>query len=98
MVHFQSQYGYHQGIIERISNDKVIILSPRQYVPTRLTGLDVPTDEVNQFDIALAAWGVYGRGAYGAGVGGYGGGIGRYGWTRWAVSFLAIYVLFGLLW
>lgn len=75
-------------------------MSPRQYIPVQLASSDVTLDDVEKLDIALAWYGGIGRGGYPGG--GYGGGPGfgwgGYGWGRWAVSFLAIFLLFGLLW
>ncbi len=99
LVHFRTQYGYHQGIIERITNDQAIIMSPKQYVPAQLVSSMLDADEVAKLDLALAFFGRPGVGGYPsrgyAAPGGYGMG---FGWARWAVSFLAIYLLWGLLW
>ncbi|WP_407655188.1 hypothetical protein [Alicyclobacillus dauci] len=102
-VQFRTPYGYHQGMIERITkDDKVIILSPRRYAPASLITAEVEGDEMQRLDLALA-W--YGRrpgypavGYPGGAVGGYGPGYGygAWGWSRWAVSFLVIYALLGL--
>lgn len=95
-VHFRTKYGYHVGLVERITKDSAIVLSPRQQIPTHLVSADVSADEVERLDLALAWWGgggFGGRGGYGA-RGGYGGW--GYGWGRWAVSFLIIYALWGL--
>jgi hypothetical protein len=96
-VQFRTPYGVHRGVIERVTATKAIIKSPKQYIPVDLA-LDDDDDD-RRLDVALA-WGGYGRGGYpGAGYGrGYGRGYGYgYGmWGRWAVSFLIIYLLFGL--
>lgn len=98
-VRFRTPHGLHEGVIEKISGNEAIVLSPRQFIPVQLASESVDDDEVRRLDIALA-WGGYGGGAGGArgpyGYGGYGG-YGAYGWGRWAVSFLIIYVLWGLL-
>lgn len=104
-VHFRTKYGYHVGLVERVTKDSAIVLSPRQHIPARLATLDVNSDDAERLDLALA-WGGFGRGGYpgagyGGGAGGYGGrggygGWGGYGWGRWAVSFLIIYALWGL--
>lgn len=87
-VGFRSPHGYHQGVIERVSGNNAVVLSPRRYIPMGLaTDTALDDDAERRLDLALA-WGRYGRG-YGA----YG-----YGWGRWAVSFLVIYALFGLWW
>ncbi|QSO46054.1 hypothetical protein [Alicyclobacillus mengziensis] len=94
-VQFQTQYGYHQGVIERVSGNRAVILSPRKYIPAQLISEPLDDDEEKRLNLTLA-WGGYGggyRGGYGGGYGGYGG----YGWGRWAVSFLVIYALWGLL-
>lgn len=102
-VRFQSPYGYHEGVIERVSGNNAIVLSPRKYIPTQFASEIVEADEERRLDLALA-WGAGGYGGrYGggyAGRGGYGGygGWGAYGWGRWAVSFLIIYALWGLWW
>ncbi|KPV45762.1 hypothetical protein AN477_02000 [Alicyclobacillus ferrooxydans] len=105
-VSFRTKYGYHVGLVERVTKDSAIVLSPRQHIPTHLASADIRADDVERLDLALA-WGGFGRGGYpGSGFGGgapgagaYGGGFGGrggYGWGRWAVSFLIIYVLWGL--
>ncbi len=109
-VHFRTKYGYHVGLIEKVSNDCAIVLSLRQHIPAQLVSTDVSADEMKRLDLALA-WGGLGGGypgaGYGAGApgaGAYGGWGGRgfggwgWGWGRWAVSFLIIYVLWGLWW
>src|SRR5579875_103467 len=96
-VRFMTPYGYHEGIIERVTGEQAIILSPRRYIPPQLASETLDPDEVKRLDIALA-WGGYGAGGYpGYGRGGYGAGYG-WGWGRWAASFLIIYVLWGLWW
>ncbi|GLG00234.1 hypothetical protein Alches_02730 [Alicyclobacillus hesperidum subsp. aegles] len=94
MVGFRTKYGYHVGFVERVTQDSAIILSPRKYIPTEFASANVSDDELQRLDLALAQWG----GAPGAGYGGFGGGYGGWGWGwgRWAVSFLIIYVLWGL--
>lgn len=104
-VRFRTPYGVHQGMIERVTPSKAIVVSPQQYAPAELISDKVDASDMEKLDIALA-WGPVGRGAvgypgagYGARAGaGYGGGYGGYGygWARWAVSFLVIYALFGL--
>jgi hypothetical protein len=90
-VRFQTPYGHHVGIVERVTPDAMMVLSPRQYVPRQVASQAV--SDVDRPDLALAWWGMPG-GAYGApGYGGLG-----FGWARWAVSFLIIYALWGLLW
>jgi hypothetical protein len=73
-------------------------MSPRQYVPVHLA-TDITNDEIQKLDI-VHAWGGVGGGYPGAGYGGrgvYGRGLG-FGWSRWAVSFLVIFLLWDLLW
>ncbi len=96
-VRFQTPYGYHEGVLERISGHNAVVLSPKRYIPAHLATDFLDQDETKRLDLALA-YGGYG-GGYGVGRGGYGGygGYG-YGWGRWAVSFLIIYVLWGLWW
>lgn len=111
-VHFRTKYGYHVGVVERLTDENAVVLSPRQYIPAEMASASVTPDELKRLDIALA-WGGFGGGGggfgggggYGGGAGGYGGrgGYGGYGgwgwgWGRWAVSFLIIYVLWGLWW
>ncbi|GMA56054.1 hypothetical protein C7445_105119 [Alicyclobacillus sacchari] len=99
-VRFTTPYGYHEGIIERVTKDQAIILSPRKYIPPQLASETLDSDELKRLDVALA-WGGYGAGGYPAyGRGGYGAGYGGWGWGwgRWAASFLIIYVLWGLWW
>lgn len=103
-VRFSTPYGYHEGVIERVTRDQAIVMSPRKFIPVQMASESVDADEVKRLDIALAwgghggGYGGYGRGVAGAyGRGGYGGGWG-YGWGRWAVSWLVIFALFGLWW
>ncbi len=101
-VHFRTKYGYHVGLVERVTNDSAVVLSPKQYIPAQFASANLSADEEQRLDLALAWWGGMGRGGYpgygGApGAGAYGGGWG-WGWRRWAVSFLIIYVLWGLWW
>lgn len=81
--------------MERVNHNNLIVLSPQKYIPVQLAKGSLEDDEVRRLDLALAwgGYGGYGRG-YGAGYGGWAG----YGWGRWAVSFLVIYALWGLLW
>ncbi|MCF8563385.1 hypothetical protein LLE49_01325 [Alicyclobacillus tolerans] len=96
-VQFHTQWGLHRGIIERVTNRSAILVSPRRYIPaqfaseTRDISDETMSADMKKLDLALT-W--YGSGAAGGGYGGYGG----IGWGRWAVSFLAIYALFGLWW
>ncbi|MCL6548006.1 MAG: hypothetical protein K6T30_03755 [Alicyclobacillus sp.] len=100
-IQFRTQYGSHIGYLERVTKDAAIVLSPSRFVPAQLASAPVGSDDA-RLDVALAWWGGLGggypAGAY-AGPGGFGpyGGWG-WGWRRWAVSFLIIYVLWGLLW
>ncbi|MCL6517282.1 hypothetical protein [Alicyclobacillus sp.] len=95
-VGFRTKYGYHVGLIERVTPNAAIVLSPRQYIPKHVTTLAVSASDVEKLDLALA-WGGFG-GAPGAGYGGWGGWGWGWGWGRWAVAFLIIYVLWGLWW
>ena len=96
-VRFQTPYGYHEGVFERIRGNQAIVLSPRKFIPVQFASEPLDTDEEKRLDLALAWGGGYG-GGYG-GRGGYGGyGAWGYGWGRWAVSWLIIFVLFGLWW
>lgn len=100
-IQFRTPYGQHVGMVERVTADQAIVLSPRHLVPQHLASPVSQSDE-DKLDLALAFWGGgypsagagprtgYGYGA-GRGIGGYAG-----GWQRWAVSFLIIYALFGL--
>lgn len=102
-VQFRTPHGVHRGIVERVTHGEVVVIAPKAYLPADLA-IDLRPDERERLDIALA-WGGYGGGGaggypgggYGYGARGYGGGYG-WGWGRWAVSFLIIYVLFGLFW
>lgn len=91
-VGFRTKYGYHVGMVEKVTDNTAIMLSPRKHIPTDLASSNLKLSEMERLDIALA-WGGFGGGAGGAG--GYGG-YGGWGWGRWAVSFLIIYVLWGL--
>lgn len=103
-IEFRTPWGWHRGVIERVTNNTAVIVSPSRYVPAQFAIADAALTP--QRDVALA-WGMGGApGTPGAGYGGYPGGVGGYpgggfgwygGWTRWAVSFLIIYVLWGLL-
>lgn len=95
-IRFRSPHGYHEGLVERVSGNRAVILSPRKFIPTQFASESLDGDAETRLDLALAygGYGGYGgRRGYGYGYGGYG-----YGWGRWAVSFLTIYVLWGLLW
>lgn len=96
-IRFQTPYGYHEGIIERVDGNRAIVLSPRQYIPKHVSAELLTAEEQKDLDIQLA-WGFGGRPGIGYGAPGAGYGYGYYGWGRWAVSFLAIYALFGLFW
>ncbi len=91
-VQFRTSYGMHRGIIERVTSHSAIVVSPRQFVPAQLVSHEIGESDERKLDLALAQWGGYG----GYPAGGYGG-FG-FGWRRWAVSFLVIYALWGLLW
>lgn len=102
MVQFRTQWGNHVGVIERVTNDTAVVLSPRQQIPTHLASAEVSENEAQRLDLALARWGGMGAGyagapGYGAGPGyGYGAYGWGFGWARWAVAFLAIFALWGL--
>jgi hypothetical protein len=98
-VQFRTRYGYHQGVLESVSGNQAVILSPRKYIPVQLIAEPLNEDAEKRLDVALA-WGGYGGGygpGPGPGYGGYGGYAWGGGWARWAVSFLVIYALWGLL-
>lgn len=106
-IRFRTKYGNHVGLVERVTNDSAIMISPRNQIPVNFAGDEVSNNELERLDLALAWWGGgglgrggYPGGGYGRGVPGAGayrgGGYGGYGWGRWAVSFLVIYALFGL--
>lgn len=82
-VRFRTKYGYHVGIVERVTKDSAIVMSPRQHIPTHLASADVNADEMQRLDLALAWWGGgFGRGGGGYPGAGYGGGApgaGAYG-------------------
>lgn len=78
-VQFRTKYGNHVGLVERITKDSVIVLSPRQHIPTQLASADLSLDEHERLDLALAWWGGFGRGGYPGGYGGGAPGVGGYG-------------------
>ncbi len=86
-VHFRTQYGYHVGLIERVTNDSLIVVSPRRDIPAHLASANVSSDELQRLNLALAWWGGFGRGGYqsagygrgDSGVGPYGNGFDGYG-------------------
>ncbi|WP_029422873.1 hypothetical protein [Alicyclobacillus macrosporangiidus] len=94
-VRFHTRYGQHVGLVERVTPDALIVVSPARCVPKHVPSMAVGTDE-QKLDLALAWWG-----GYGPGVGGAYGPYGGWGWggplARWAVAFLSIYALWGLL-
>jgi hypothetical protein len=103
-VQLRTPWGQHRGIIERVTENSAIILSPRQFAPVHLA-TDVTQEEMQRLDV-VHAWGGFGGGYPGGGYPrrGYGGGYPArgygapgFGWTRWAVAFLSIYLLWGLL-
>ncbi|WP_026960943.1 hypothetical protein [Alicyclobacillus herbarius] len=91
-VQFQTPYGVHRGIVERVTPRHAIVLSPRRYIPAQFATETLPAEDVKRIDAVLAA----GYGPYGPYAGGYGRGYPGAFWGRWAVSFLIIYALFGL--
>ncbi|MBX6352966.1 MAG: hypothetical protein IRZ10_06480 [Thermoflavifilum sp.] len=94
-VRFRTPYGEHTGYVERITPTAMIVLSPRREIPVQLARDSLEVQPAK--DLTLAWWG--GAGGWGAPGYGYGYGFGPYGgWARWAVSFLIIYALWGLLW
>lgn len=95
-VRFRTPYGWHRGVIERVTDSHLIVLSPRREVPLQFASAATPVTAAEQrrLDVALAQWyGPPGLGWGMPGVGGWG-----WAWSRWAVSFLIIYALWGLLW
>lgn len=99
-VRLHTQYGYHEGVIQQVTGNQVFLMSPRRYIPTQFVSEKVSEDDEKRLDLALVFGGYGGYGGRARGYGrypGYGGygGYG-YGWGRWAVSFLAIYALWGL--
>ncbi len=97
-IRFRTPFGYHEGIIERIQGDQAVILSPRRYIPAQFATEYLDRDQVKRLELtqAFGGYGGYTGGRYGTGRG-YGG-WGGYAWGRWAVSFLIIYLLWGLMW
>ncbi len=101
-VQFQTQWGWHRGIVERVTDQGVLMRVPRQYAPTAPAGGQrLQGSDQERLDLALAQWGygpAYGPGygvprpgpwggAPGYGVGrGYGGWWGA-GWWWWWLAF-----------
>ncbi len=109
-VRFRTPYGYHQGIVERVTEDSVVVVAPKQWIPVQLA-TEVQMSDLQKLDISTANLSGFGRpyGGYAgvpyAGMGpGYGfqgtspryGGFGPFGFARWSVAFLIIFALFGL--
>lgn len=88
-VRFRTPYGVHKGIVERVTDNEVILLSPKTQIPKALSHT-VLDSRVGAGDIALAYGGAPG-GAWGGGYAPWG-----FWWSRWAVSFLIIFALWGL--
>ncbi|WP_018130421.1 hypothetical protein [Effusibacillus pohliae] len=93
-VQFQTPWGTHQGIVQHVSNDGMLVRVPRQYAPALAsTTIDPKTDRQQSLDPALAQWGY----PYAAGYpNGYGWWVGRWWW--WWVAFAAILALAFLWW
>ncbi|WP_026975158.1 hypothetical protein [Alicyclobacillus contaminans] len=103
-VQFRTQYGCHLGYVERVSEDSMIVVTPQRYMPAALLSAATADGQTSRMDVSLT-WGIPRSGPRRAGVGPWGpnGGVPGYGfgpapWYRWAVSFLIIYALWGLLW
>lgn len=105
-VRIRTPYGWHRGIIEDITDTHAVIVSPDKYVPVQLASQKLTKDDLRKID-ATFAFGSFGGpssvglpGASAPGYGAYGPGYGGWGfgwnWSRWAVAFLVIYLLFGL--
>jgi hypothetical protein len=100
-VRFRTPFGWHRGIIEDITDTHAVIVSPDKYVPAQLASQKLTKDDLRKID-ATFAFGSFGGPAgvgvpgYGMSVPGYGGFWGGASWSRWAVAFLIIYLLFGL--
>lgn len=101
-VRFRTPYGFHQGVIERVTRDKAIIVSPIRCVPPQFQICSLSAEDMNpkiqSLDLELAWGGPAARGAYPGAARGAAPiqGIAPYGYARWAVSFLIIFALFGL--
>lgn len=79
-VQFETPWGRHRGVVERVSDHGVLMRVPRQYAPTGLAThrvLSAKTEE-QKLDLALAQWG-YGGGWSSGGAPGYGAYGGTYG-------------------
>ncbi|MCY0874915.1 MAG: hypothetical protein OWT28_01320 [Firmicutes bacterium] len=82
-VQFETPWGRHRGVVERVTDRGVLMRVPRQYAPTSLAthrALRAETEE-QRLDLALAQWGYGGAGGWGGGAGapGYGAYGGAYG-------------------
>lgn len=92
-ISFQTPWGLHRGIVERVVDGAVLVRVPMQYAPAGLASL--PKSEEQKLDIALAQWAA---GSYGAAPGyginrrpGYGWWGG--GWLFWWLAFASIMAL-----
>lgn len=97
-VQFQTPWGMHQGIVERVSGQGMLVRVPRQFAPA-LASLHIESNPNtgSQLDIAHAGWGYPGKGF--AGKGFYpGGGWWAGSWWVWWVAFAAIFALSFLFW
>ena len=91
-VQFQTPWGMHRGVVERVTHQGVLMRVPRQYAPVSLAS--APQSDEDKLGAALAQWG-YGRGA--PGYGAYGGGWGRPGYGWWGGGWLWWWLAFSWL-
>ncbi|MCI0182863.1 hypothetical protein [Sulfoacidibacillus ferrooxidans] len=97
-VQFRTRYGLHQGMVQQVRSNSVLMKVPAQYAPSLAT-FEV-SDEA-KLDMALAQWGGgypgYGAG-YGGGYGAPGAGWWGGGYWWWWLAFGAIFWLSFLFW
>ncbi len=98
-VRFRTHYGIHQGMIEQVRGDSVLMRVPAQYAPTLAS---FPKTDEEKLDVALVQRGI-GYPGYSMGAPGYGYGAPGYGWWGggywwWWLAFASIFFLSFLFW
>ncbi|MCL6625684.1 hypothetical protein [Alicyclobacillus shizuokensis] len=100
-VEFRTPWGYHRGIVERVTPHAVLMRVPKQYAPAsyatasiqKAAQADARATDEQKLDIALAQWGYRRPYTYGARWG-YPGWAGWWaGWWLWWLAFAWIWWL-----
>lgn len=99
-VQFETPWGIHRGIVERVEHDRVLIRVPRRYAPTLASAIINPDlDKDKRLALALAKWGYgYPAGGYRFAKPIYGAGWWAAGWLWWWLAFAWILALAAFWW